>query len=83
MTMYDPRTNLSQQVVDEVKEHFPGLVFKTIIPRNVRLGEAPSFGQPIMAYAPSSNGARAYHSLTVEILRRDGWQFPARTGKTP
>ena len=81
MTMYDPRTNLSQQVVDEVKGHFPGLVFKTVIPRNVRLSEAPSFGQPIMAYAPSSNGARAYQSLTVEILRKAGWPFPERTGR--
>jgi chromosome partitioning protein len=80
MTMHDPRTNLSQQVVQEVNEHFPGLVFKTIIPRNVRLGEAPSFGQPIMAYAPRSTGARAYQELTVEILRRDGWRFPTRKG---
>jgi chromosome partitioning protein len=76
MTMYDGRTNLAQQVVEEVKKHFGPQVFQTIIPRNVRLGEAPSFGQPIMTYAPSSSGARAYQSLTVEILRGDGWQFP-------
>ena len=75
-TMYDPRTNLSQQVVDEVRHHFSRRVFKTVIPRSVRLGEAPSFGKPIMAYAPSSPGARAYQSLTVEILSADGWQFP-------
>ena len=78
MTMYDGRTNLAQQVVEEVKSHFGRQVFGTIIPRNVRLGEAPSFGQPIMSYAPSSSGARAYQSLTVEILRADGWQMPQK-----
>jgi chromosome partitioning protein len=78
MTMYDARTNLSQQVVDEVKKHFGTQLFKTIIPRNVRLGEAPSFGKPIMSYAPSSTGAHAYQSLTVEILRGDGWQIPQK-----
>ena len=76
MTMYDPRTNLSQQVVDEVRRHFSRRVFKTVIPRSVRLGEAPSYGKPIMAYGPSSPGAHAYQSLTVEILTADGWQFP-------
>jgi chromosome partitioning protein len=76
MTMHDPRTNLSQQVVDEVRQHFGRYVFKTTIPRNVRLGEAPSFGKPIMAYAPKSAGARAYQSLTLEILRSDGWRIP-------
>jgi chromosome partitioning protein len=76
MTMYDPRTNLSQQVVDEVRRHFDRYVFKTVIPRNVRLGEAPSFGKPIMDYAPRSAGARAYQNLTLEILRKDGWQIP-------
>jgi chromosome partitioning protein len=80
MTMYDGRTNLAQQVVEEVKKHFGRQVFKTVIPRNVRLGEAPSFGQPIMAYAPTSTGARAYQSLTVEILQGDGWQFPQKKG---
>jgi chromosome partitioning protein len=78
MTMYDGRTNLAQQVVEEVKSHFGRQVFGTVIPRNVRLGEAPSFGQPIMSYAPSSSGARAYQSLTVEILRADGWQIPPK-----
>ena len=78
MTMYDGRTNLAQQVVEEVKKHFGNQVFNTIIPRNVRLGEAPSFGQPIMSYAPTSTGARAYQSLTIEILRRDGWRFPEK-----
>jgi chromosome partitioning protein len=76
MTMYDSRTNLAQQVVEEVREHFADVVFRTIIPRNVRLAEAPSFGQPIMAYASSSSGARAYQHLTLEILRGDGWKLP-------
>jgi chromosome partitioning protein len=76
MTMYDSRTNLARQVVEDVKQHFTDRVFETIIPRNVRLGEAPSFGKPIMTYAPTSAGARAYQSLTVEILREDGWRFP-------
>lgn len=80
MTMHDARTNLSQQVVDEVQKHFGPQAFKTVIPRNVRLGEAPSFGKPIMAYSPSSSGARAYQNLTVELLRGDGWQIPQKHG---
>lgn len=71
MTMYDSRTNLSRQVVEEVRSHFPGQVFRTIIPRNIRLSEAPSFGQPISVYAPTSPGAVAYKVLTTEILRGD------------
>jgi chromosome partitioning protein len=81
MTMYDSRTNLAQQVVEEVRQHYIDYLFRTIIPRNVRLSEAPSFGKPIMAYAPSSTGARAYQKLTVEILRADGWKPPERKGK--
>ncbi|GIK59078.1 MAG: ParA family protein [Chloroflexi bacterium] len=72
MTMYDSRTNLSRQVVEEVRGHFPGKVFRTIIPRNVRLSEAPSFGQPISAYAPTSPGAIAYKVLTAELVKGDG-----------
>jgi chromosome partitioning protein len=60
MTMYDGRTNLSREVVEEVRKHFPGKVFRTIVPRNIRLSEAPSYGQPIGVYAPSSPGALAY-----------------------
>lgn len=71
MTMYDSRTNLSRQVVEEVRRHFPGKVFRTIIPRNVRLSEAPSYGQPITHYAPDSPGALAYKLLAQEILRGD------------
>ncbi|QGP91927.1 Sporulation initiation inhibitor protein Soj [Neomoorella glycerini] len=68
LTMYDPRTNLSMQVVDEVKNHFPEKVFKSIIPRNVRLSEAPSYGQPISLYDPRSRGAEAYQELAREVI---------------
>ena len=71
MTMYDSRTNLSRQVVEEVRNYFPGRVFRTIVPRNVRLSEAPSYGQPISAYAPNSPGGIAYKVLTAEILKSD------------
>lgn len=71
MTMYDSRTNLSRQVVEEVRRYFNTKVFRTIIPRNIRLGEAPSFGQPINIYAPKSAGAIAYQLLTVELLKGD------------
>ena len=77
MTMYDSRTNLSRQVVEEVRTHFPDKVFRTIIPRNIRLSEAPSYGQPINLYAPSSPGAMAYKVLVTELLKGDGVQ--ART----
>ncbi len=72
MTMYDARTTLSRQVVEEVQRHFPGRVFNTIIPRSVRLGEAPSYGEPIIYYAPRSAGAVAYAELTRELLLADG-----------
>jgi chromosome partitioning protein len=71
MTMYDSRTNLSRQVVEEVRRHFPGKVFRAIIPRNVRLSEAPSFGQPVNLYAPDSPGAVAYKVLAMELLQGD------------
>ena len=70
MTMYDGRTNLSQQVVNEVRGHFGDKVFKTIIPRTVRLGEAPSFGKPITVYDTHSQAAAAYRALTEELLVR-------------
>jgi len=72
MTMYDARTNLAQQVVNEVRQYFPGQVFETIIPRSVRLSEAPSYGEPILKYAPRSAGALAYAALTRELLLGDG-----------
>jgi chromosome partitioning protein len=72
LTMFDPRTNLSNDVVKEVKNHFPGLVFESIVPRSIRLAEAPSYGLPISTYSPSSVGARAYEALAKELLKGDG-----------
>jgi len=72
LTMFDPRTNLANDVVKEVNNHFPGQVFKSIVPRSIRLAEAPSYGLPISAYAPSSVGANAYESLARELLKGDG-----------
>ena len=69
LTMYDIRTNLSNQVVKEVKKYFDNKVFKTVIPRNVRLSEAPSFGMPITVYDPKSKGAKCYEKLAREILK--------------
>jgi chromosome partitioning protein len=69
--MYDSRTNLSREVVEEVQKHFPGKVFRTIVPRNVRLSEAPSYGQPINIYAPTSPGAVAYKMLAAELVKGD------------
>ena len=68
-TMYDGRTNLSIQVLDEVKKYFPDLVYKSIIPRNVKLSEAPSFGEPIIRYDRTSKGADAYVALAKEVIR--------------
>ena len=70
MTMYDGRTNLAQQVVTEVRKHFGDKVFKTLIPRTVRLAEAPSFGKPITVYDSGSYAALVYRSLTDELLAR-------------
>lgn len=70
MTMYDVRTNLSRQVVSDVRQHFGNDVFSTMIPRSIRLGEAPSFGQTIFQYDPLSPGATAYKELTSEIVKR-------------
>lgn len=67
LTMYDGRTNLSLQVAEEVKRHFPGQVYATVIPRNVRLSEAPSHGMPVLDYDPYSRGAEAYRMLAQEI----------------
>jgi chromosome partitioning protein len=71
MTMYDVRTKLSQQVVDEVRKHFGSKVFSTVIPRSVRLSEAPSYGETILSYAPTSAGALAYQALAEEFLNED------------
>jgi chromosome partitioning protein len=76
LTMYDGRTNLASDVVTEVRKFFPEQVFTTVIPRSVRLAEAPSYGQPITVYAPASTGAQAYASLAREILEGDGLYIP-------
>ncbi|MGH7994977.1 MAG: ParA family protein [Opitutaceae bacterium] len=72
MTMFDGRTNLSRQVVDEVKGHLPEKIFATVIPRTVRLSEAPSFGKTIFAYDASNPGAAAYRNLAKEVIQRFG-----------
>ncbi|MCF3648268.1 ParA family protein [Synoicihabitans lomoniglobus] len=72
MTMYDGRTNLAKQVVDEVRAHLPDKIFNTLIPRSVRLSEAPSFGKPIFAYDNASAGAVAYRELGAEVIKRFG-----------
>lgn len=71
LTMFDARTNLSQQVAEEVRRHFGSLVFETIVPRSVRLSEAPSYGEPVIVYAPDSAGSVAYRELTEELKARD------------
>ena len=71
LTMYDARTNLSNQVVKEVKKYFEEKVYKTVIPRNVRLSEAPSYGMPISIYDPRSKGAKAYEKFAREILKNN------------
>ncbi len=71
LTMFDGRTRLAMDVVREVRRYFPDKVFQSIIPRSVRLAEAPSYGQPIIYYAKDSNAAKAYESLAMEILTQD------------
>jgi len=68
MTMYDSRTSLSRQVVEEVRQHFPNMLFQSIIPRSIKLSEAPGYGEPIISYAPDSGGAQAYAALCEELL---------------
>lgn len=70
LTMFDVRTNLSKQIVDEVRRFFPAHVFRTVVPRSIRLSEAPSYGETILSYAPESAGADAYRSLALEFLER-------------
>lgn len=76
LTMYDGRTRLATDVVSEVRRYFPNQVFNAVIPRSIRLAEAPSYGKPISAYAPDSVAARAYDSLAREILEHDGVHIP-------
>jgi chromosome partitioning protein len=70
LTMFDTRTNLAHQVVEEVRSFFGDRVFRKVIPRNVRLSEAPSFGLPVARYAPESTGAQAYAAVAEEVLGR-------------
>lgn len=72
LTMFDARTNLAMQVAEEVKHYFPGKVYGTVIPRNVRLSEAPSHGKPVSAYDRSSRGSEAYFALADEFLKLNG-----------
>jgi chromosome partitioning protein len=72
MTMFDSRTNLSQQVVADVRKHFGERVYETLIPRSVRLSEAPSFGKSILEYASTGPAARAYRALAREFMKRHG-----------
>ena len=73
-TMYDPRNNLSNDVSSELVEHFGDRVYRTVIPRNVALAEAPSYGQSILKYNKNSRGSMAYLALAGEVLRRDAKQ---------
>ncbi len=84
LTMYDARLNLSKQVATEAREYFGGQVFETVIPRNVRLAEAPSFGKPILMYDVQSVGSKSYLSLAQELLRRNPAESrPVKTGSEP
>ena len=80
LTMYDARSRLVQNVTDEIAKFFGNKVFATKIPRNVRLGEAPSYGLPVVQYYPTSKGSLAYMDLAVELLRRDGKKAAPLTG---
>ena len=78
LTMFDTRTNLSKQVVDEVKKYFGDKVYKTVIPRNVKLSEAPSYGMPINVYDPRSKGAKAYEKFTKEFIKINDEELKAK-----
>ena len=79
LTMYDERTNLGQQVATDIRAFFQDRVFSTVIPRNIRLGEAPSHGMPAILYDAKSRGAEAYVALAREFLARESLQPPAQT----
>lgn len=76
LTMYDSRTNLSSDVAREVRKFFPNLVYDAVIPRSIRLAEAPSYGLPIAYYAPEATSAKTYAALAMEILNQDGVNYP-------
>lgn len=75
-TMYDPRSSLTNQVSEEIKNHFGDKVFDTVIPRNIRIAEAPSFGKPVITYDPASKGAQAHLAFARELLARQGINLP-------
>ena len=77
LTMYDDRTNLAQQVTENLREFFKDKLLKTVIPRNIRLAEAPSYGKPVLLYDPRSRGSDAYRDLAYEILSRNGIETEA------
>jgi chromosome partitioning protein len=77
LTMYDDRTNLAQQVTENLRQFFKDKLLKTVIPRNVRLAEAPSYGKPVLLYDPKSRGAESYRDLAQELLQRNGIESPA------
>lgn len=77
LTMYDDRTNLAQQVTDNLREFFKDKLLKTVIPRNIRLAEAPSYGKPVLLYDPRSRGSESYRELADELLLRNGIESPA------
>ena len=83
LTMFDDRTNLSQQVRDNLQDFFADKLFKTTIPRNIRLAEAPSHGKPVALYDPRSRGAEAYHALALELLERNGMKATKKQGPKP
>lgn len=83
LTMFDDRTNLSQQVRDNLQSFFEDKLFKTTIPRNIRLAEAPSHGKPVALYDPKSRGAEAYRNLALELLERNGMKVPKKPGPKP
>jgi chromosome partitioning protein len=71
ITMHDERTKLAQDVERQLRDHFAELMFRTVIPRSVRVAEAPSFGLPVVAHAPASRGSAAYHELALELAERE------------
>jgi chromosome partitioning protein len=81
LTMYDDRTNLAQQVTDTLREYFRDRLYKTVIPRNVRLAEAPSHGKPVALYDARSRGTEAYFELAGEFIARNGIELPPRKGR--
>ncbi len=83
LTMFDDRTNLSQQVRDNLQNFFEDKLFKTTIPRNIRLAEAPSHGKPVALYDPRSRGAEAYRNLALELLERNGMKVAKKAGPKP